>query len=129
MAGNPSNSDLQFMTARELTDHLAENKRRRFFAMPITVDLKDRNGDRLVAVEVQEGSIGYRRCGVRFNPSQDRKVAVIKGLAAALMEVIADEQLHLDPDDGDGKRCMATALTYLEAAQMFAVKGLFMGPR
>ena len=44
------------------------------------------------------------------------------------MDVIADEQNHLDSDDGDGKRCMATAMTYLEAAQMFAVKGLFMKP-
>ena len=96
--------------------------------MPITVELKDQNGDRLVSVPVHEGSIGFRRCGVSFNPTQDRKVAVIKSLAAALMDVISDEQNHLDPDDGDGKRCMATAMTYLEAAQMFAVKGLFMKP-
>ena len=37
--------------------------------MPITVELKDQNGDRLVSVPVREGSIGYRRCGVSFNPT------------------------------------------------------------
>ena len=52
---------------------------------------------------------------------------MIKALAAGMMEYINDLQmLALEPDNGDGKRCMATAMTYLESAQMFAVKGLFM---
>ena len=85
-------------------------------------------GEMLAKVHPREGSVGYRRCGVSFNPSQDRRVAKIKALAAGLMEAIDEEMLALDSDDGDGKRCMATAMTYLEAGQMFAVKGLFMRP-
>lgn len=80
-------------------------------------------------VSVAEGSEAYRRCGVSFNPSQDERVEKIKALAAGLMQVIDEEMLALDPADGDGKRCMATAKTHLEAAQMFAGKGCFMGPK
>ena len=83
-------------------------------------------GDCLAKVHPHEGSVGFRRCGVSFNPSQDRRVAKIKALAAGLMEAIDEEMLALEPDDADGKRCMATAMTQLESAQMFAVKGLFM---
>ena len=82
----------------------------------------------IAKVHPHEGSEGYRRCGVSFNPSQDKRVAKIKALAAGLMEVIDGEMLALDPADGDGRRCMATAKTHLESAQMFAVKGCFMGP-
>ena len=82
-----------------------------------------------IRARVMEGSEPWRRCGVSFNPSQDERVEKIKMLAAGLMQVIDDEMLALDPADGDGKRCMATAKTHLEAAQMFAVKGCFMGPK
>ena len=78
-------------------------------------------------VSVAEGSEAYRRCGVSFNPSQDQRVEKIKALAAGLMQVIDDEMLALGPADGDGKRAMATAKTHLESAQMFAVKGCFVG--
>ena len=81
------------------------------------------------AVSVAEGSEAHRRCGVSFNPSEDRRVTKIKALAAGLMQAIDDEMLALDPDDGDGKRAMASAKTRVEAAQMFAVKGCFMGPK
>ena len=85
-------------------------------------------GECIAKVHPHEGSEGYRRCGVSFNPSQDQRVAKIKALAAGLMEVIDGEMRALDPADGDGKRCMPTAKTHLESAQMFAVKGCFMGP-
>ena len=83
-------------------------------------------GECIAKVHPHEGSEGYRRCGVSFNPSQHQGVAKIKALAAGMMQAIDEEMLALDPDDGDGKRCMATAKTQLESAQMFAVKGLFM---
>ena len=85
-------------------------------------------GDCLAKVHPHEGSVGFRRCGVSLDPSQDRRVAKINALSAGLMDAIADEMLALDPDDADGKRCMATAMTQLESAQMFAVKGCFMKP-
>ena len=77
-------------------------------------------------VIIKEGSVGYWRCGVSFNPSQDYNVTMIKALAAGMMEYINTCSEALEPDNGDGKRCMATAMTQLESAQMFAVKGLFM---
>ena len=86
------------------------------------------DGECLAQVHPHEGSEGFRRCGVTFNPSQDRRVAKIKALAAGLMDAIDEEMLALDPADSGGKRCMATAKTHLETAQMFAVKGCFMGP-
>lgn len=86
------------------------------------------SGQQLAEVGVHPGSVGHRRCGVSFNPSDDRRVTLLKGLSAGLMQAIADEMLALDPGDADGKRCMATAMTHLEAAQMFAVKGLFAKP-
>lgn len=70
-----------------------------------------------------DDGVGAARCGVRFNPDNDARVQRIKALSAVLMQEISNLQ-HAWPD-GDGKRCMATAMTKLEGAQMFAVKGLF----
>ena len=69
--------------------------------------------------------VGAARCGLKFNPDENPDVRRIKSMAAALMEQF---NVHLQdrlPDDADGKRCFATAMTQLESAQMFAVKGLF----
>lgn len=75
---------------------------------------------------VGEGDVGARRCGLPFNPSNDTRVTRIKVLAAALMNEIEAQKIALKEDPyGDGPRCMATAMTDLEGAQMFAVKGLF----
>ena len=95
--------------------------------MTMTIEVTGHDGELIGMVQPYEGSVGYRRCGVSFNPSQDHRVALIKGLAAGLMEAISNYGKATAPDDGDGKRCMATAMTHLESAQMFAVKGLFTG--
>ena len=92
----------------------------------ISVGDDEQGKDLAPFVRVLEGSEAWRRCGVSFNPSQDERVERIKALAAGLMQVIDEEMTALGPSDGDGKRCMATAKTHLEAAQMFAVKGCFM---
>lgn len=86
------------------------------------------DGECIAKIHPHEGSVGFRRCGVSFNPDQDPGVAKINALASGLMDAIADEMLGLDADDGDGRRCMATAMTQLESAQMFAVKGLSKQP-
>lgn len=87
------------------------------------------DGECLAKVHPMKDSEAFRRCGVSFNPSQDVRVSKIKALSAALMQAIDDEMMALDQDDGDGKRCMATAKTHLESAQMFAVKGCFMAEK
>ena len=94
--------------------------------MTMTITVWDENARKVGQVHPHPGSPGYRRCGVSFNPSEDRRVTMIKDLAAGLMEEISNEMSRLAGDDADGRRCMATAMTHLEAAQMFAVKGLFM---
>ena len=76
-------------------------------------------------VTVCAGDDGHARCGVSFNPDQNADVRKIKGLAAGLMQAIAQYRDNRGSDDHDGRRCMATAMTQLESAQMFAVKGLF----
>ena len=96
--------------------------------MTISIEVRDNEKEIIGDVYLDEGSVGFRRCGVSFNPSQDQRVAHIKAMSAGLMEVISHLMGLLDDDDGDGKRCMATAMTHLESAQMFAVKGLFMKP-
>ena len=76
-------------------------------------------------VTVAEGSEPWQRCGISFNPSKDSAVDHIKMLSAALMQAINDYT-----GEGPGsQRSMATAKTYLESAQMFAVKGLFVDGR
>ena len=87
-----------------------------------------------------------RRCALHFNPGSHEPTEKIKLFCAAAMKAIIDEgtRIHNDfqariaeikekglilPDAeqeayGDAMRCFATALTHLEAGQMFAVKGL-----
>jgi len=81
------------------------------------------DGENTGTVVVDEGGVGHSRCGVSFNPGQDIRVTRIKAFSAALMQEFAN--LQAGADDPDAKRCYATAMTQLESAQMFGVKGLF----
>ena len=78
-----------------------------------------------------------RRCGVKFNPGGHLATDMVKGFCTAAMRSVMDERDRMcekargsemtEADSAahsDMMRCMATALTHLEAAQMFAVKGL-----
>ena len=76
-----------------------------------------------------------RRCGLRFNPSGDEQTAKAKGFCASAMAAIIevrdntvkpDETASHDARTGyaDKMRLCATALTYLESAQMFGVKAI-----
>ena len=90
-----------------------------------------------------------RRCAIGFNPSSHEPTDKIKAFCATAMKAVMDERDKLrkpEPVEGgtypdarevaaysDAMRCFATALTHLETAQMFAVKGLHTrknaGPR
>ena len=76
-------------------------------------------------VVVYERSVGGARAGIKFNPSDHVGTRKLKALAAAFIEACHQEQKNLHDDDSDGRRCMDTAMTQAESAQMFAVKGLF----
>ena len=87
------------------------------------VIVKNVDGETVYQAPIVANSVGVKRCGVGFNPTESPKVAKIKLLSAALMQEISDTQEQAGP--GDSRRCFFTAMTHLEAAQMFAVKGLF----
>lgn len=95
--------------------------------MTTTVIVKYSEGDvKEDSVTFHPHSAGGSRCGVKFNPEKNHRVRKLKALAAGLMEAI-DEELQSASYAGDeeGCRCFRTAMTELESAQMFAVKGLF----
>ena len=84
-----------------------------------------------VNAEVLASSEATRRCALAFNPSAHMPTARLKAFFAAAMQAVDDERqalLETEPPattgHGDAMRCFATAMTHLEAAQMFAVKGL-----
>ena len=76
-------------------------------------------------IVIWDGSVGAVRCGVNFNPSGNPDVRKLKSLAAAFMQCCHDIKVSRTLDDHDGRRCFETAMTQMESAQMFAVKGLF----
>ena len=88
----------------------------------LTLEYPDGNSEETLFGEI---SVGASRCGLKFNPDENPDVRRIKSVAAALMEQFNTHLQDRLPDDSDGKRCFATAMTHLESAQMFAVKGLF----
>jgi len=88
-----------------------------------TVQVVDDEGNVITAQDVSPGGDGHARCGVNFNPDGNEDVDKLKMLAAGFMQ--ACSELRDGAEDGDGKRCFSTAMTDMESAQMFAVKGLF----
>ena len=75
-------------------------------------------------VSTNEDSIGFRRCGVSPGIVEDSGVDRVNILAALLMD-----EMHarvLVAEGLDAKRCMATAMTNIETAQMFAARALSM---
>ena len=87
----------------------------------MTLQVSFNDGQNNGEVIVCEGDDGYARCGVSFNPTQDAGVVRIKALAAGLMQELSNKLGAAEHPDA--KRCFATAMTQLESAQMFGVKG------
>lgn len=71
---------------------------------------------------VSPGSIGAQRVGISFNPSADHRVDSIKQKAAILINEI-HEYFQLI-ESSEAKRCFAVAMTEVESAAMWAVKGV-----
>ena len=68
------------------------------------------------------GPIARARCSVGFNPSGSFRITKAKSLCAAVMQLLLDHGNAAR--DGEAQRCFRIAADHLEAAQMFAVKGL-----
>ena len=67
-------------------------------------------------------SLARKRCGVGFNPSGNADIAGVKGMCATVMEFLIEHRNA--SNDEETRRCFRIAADHLEAAQMFAVKGV-----
>lgn len=70
-------------------------------------------------------TLGEKRCHINFNPSADDKIGTFKKMMANAIDYCQDELLATE--DGEAKRCFSIAMTELETAQMYAVKGIAKG--
>lgn len=70
-------------------------------------------------------TLGEKRCHINFNPSADDKIGTFKKMMADAIDYCNNELLATE--DGEAKRCFSIAMTELETAQMYGVKGIAKG--
>jgi hypothetical protein len=73
----------------------------------------------------RELTLGEKRCHINFNPSSDDKIGTFKRMMADAIDFCNNELMSTE--DGEAKRCFSIAMTDLETAQMYAVKGIAKG--
>jgi hypothetical protein len=73
----------------------------------------------------QELTLGEKRCHINFNPSSDDKIGTFKRMMAEAIDYCNDELNNTE--DPEARRCFSIAMTELETAQMYAVKGIAKG--
>jgi hypothetical protein len=73
----------------------------------------------------REMTLGEKRCHIDFNPSSDDKIGTFKRMMADAIDYLNSESQATE--DGEAKRVFALAMTDLESAQMFGVKGIAKG--
>jgi hypothetical protein len=73
----------------------------------------------------QELTLGEKRCHINFNPSSDDKIGTFKRMMAEAIDYCNDELNNTE--DSEARRCFSIAMTELETAQMYAVKGIAKG--
>ena len=72
--------------------------------------------------KVKEKTLGEQRCHVDFNPNGNTDINQIKRQCADLIDLINGYMAKTE--EGEAKRCFAKAMTDVETAQMYAVKGI-----
>jgi hypothetical protein len=70
-------------------------------------------------------TLGEERCHINFNPSSDDKIGTFKRMIADAIDYCNAELQNTE--DGEAKRCFSIAMTELETAQMYGVKGIAKG--
>jgi hypothetical protein len=70
-------------------------------------------------------TLGEKRCHITFNPSENEKIKTFKRMMATTIDYCNNELLATE--DGEAKRCFSIAMTELETAQMYGVKGIAKG--
>lgn len=73
----------------------------------------------------KEMTLGESRCHINFNPSADDKIGTFKRMMADAIDYC--HKLSLESLDPEADRCFEIAMTELETAQMYAVKGIAKG--
>lgn len=73
----------------------------------------------------QELTLGESRCHINSNPSSDDKIGTFKRMMADAIDYCNRESKNTD--DPEARRCFSIAMTELETAQMYAVKGIAKG--
>lgn len=68
----------------------------------------------------QELTFGQRQVGVKFNPSGNPEVDIIKEIAASLIDQL--DVARKTTNDPEKKRLYSEAITLAETASMFGVK-------
>ena len=85
----------------------------------------DEEGKKIHDLYVNPGTEAWDRCGVSFNPSGSSDIDHVKRLSAGVMQrLITGEYCAEIEEDKEAQRCFRIAANHLEAAQMFAVKGI-----
>lgn len=69
-------------------------------------------------------TLGQRRVGADFNPSENDKVSQIKQASAKLIDLI--ESFRSENCSGEKHRAISEAQTHIETGCMFAVKSVFV---
>jgi hypothetical protein len=72
--------------------------------------------------DTREMTLGEKRCHINFNPSSDDKIGTFKRMIANAIDYCNNELI--DTEDPEAKRCFSIAMTELETAQMYGVKGI-----
>ena len=75
--------------------------------------------------EPKQVTLGEARCHINFNPSSDDKIGTFKRMMADAIDYCNNELISTE--DSEAKRCFSIAMTELETAQMYAVKGIAKG--
>jgi len=73
----------------------------------------------------REMTLGEKRCHINFNPSSDDKIGTFKRMMADAIDYCNNELQSTE--DPEAKRCFSIAMTELETAQMYGVKGIAKG--
>ena len=89
------------------------------------IRIYDEEGKEIHNMFVNPGTEAWSRCGVDFNPSRSSEIDDVKRLSAGVMQRLITHEFGAEiEEDKEAQRCFRIAADHLEAAQMFAVKGI-----
>ncbi len=109
----------------EPTDYTSSCKRCGKQKFEHTTTLTDKLKKIMNKQTTKEMTLGELRCHINFNPSADDKIGTFKRMMADAIDYC--HKLSLESLDPEADRCFEIAMTELETAQMYAIKGIAKG--